>query len=432
MKMFRRRHYYLILIVFLFSNSYAKEQINHEDKSMTVLQQAWNEYYQRIDKMRALTEASAGFQNPANRPKAYHALIEAQAMAYNLAMASRSHPPLIQTRAWYADVFTLGGNSPDFYYGALFLDGSKTYKITGNFGELKLVIAQVFSHLMGHPESKMLSNFEFNDAEIADDGSFEVIASAEKHEGNWIPLDPSSKNNFLFIRRAFEDWNVDLGDLKVTLQGEPSFYDEVDPELQAERIMLAADFMEFLVTQWNIGIYDLYLNVNEGKKNVVKIVPGSTIAQEKMGSPSTSYVWGVYDIKEDEALIIEQDVPEAKYWSYQLFDVWCKPLDFVNHQTDVNMNRAHIDSDGKWRLVISAKDPGVANWLDPAGRLEGTIVGRNYLATQLPEQVEVKLVKASEILDHLPDDTKKVTPEERQKALEYRRQSYLRMHHEIK
>jgi hypothetical protein len=45
--------------------------------------------------------------------------------------------------------------------------------------------------------------------------------------------------------------------------------------------------MEFLITQWNIGIYELYLNVNEGKKNAAKLVPGSTIAQQKMGSPST-------------------------------------------------------------------------------------------------------------------------------------------------
>jgi hypothetical protein len=74
--------------------------------------------------------------------------------------------------------------------------------------------------------------------------------------------------------------------------------------------------MEFLITQWNIGIYELYLNVNEGKKNGVKLAPASTIAQQKMGSPSTSCVWGVYDLREDQALVIEQDVPRARYWSY--------------------------------------------------------------------------------------------------------------------
>jgi len=396
------------------------------------LQSAWNVYHNRIDEMRALVEASPQFQNPANRAKAYHGLIEAQAMAYNLAIASRTQPPLIQTRSWYADVYTLGGNSPDFYYGTVFLDGARSYRISGRFGELKMIIAQVYSHLMGHPESKMLANFEFNSADMKDGETFEVIASANKHDGNWIPLDPASNNNFIFFRRAFEDWHADLGELKVELLDDPHSLNEVNAELQSERILLAADFVKFLVTQWNIGIYELYLKVNGGEKNVLTVVPGSTIAQEKMGSPSTSYAWGVSDLKEDEALIIEQDVPEAQYWSYQLFDVWCKPLDFVNNQTDVNMNRAFIDSDGKLRLVICARDPGVANWLDPVGRLEGTIVGRNYLATRLPSKVDTTLVNASEILAHFPQDTRLIGPEQRRKDLLYRSDSYLKMYNEIK
>jgi len=435
-RLFSRVLLSLVLVSGLLAGHVHSEQTDEQRTIMDkteLLRQAWETYHATSAEMREWTESMPRFQeNPAHRAKAYHSLLEAQAMAYSLAVATRSEHPVIHTRLWFSEFYTLGGTSPDFYYGGLFLDGSKNYKITGHFGDYKLIVAQAFSHLMGHPDIKMLGNFEFDKFELGEDGSFEIIVSAEEHEGNWIPLDPDSRHNFFFIRRAVADWNDELGDMKVTLLSEPSVYDEQDMELQAERILLASHFMRFLVKQWNTGIYDTYLSYNDGKKNSAVVVPGSAIAVSTMGSPSTNYVWGVYDLQEDEALIVELEVPDAKYWGFQLFDVWCKPLDFVNRQTDVNMSRVAVDSDGKYRVVISAEDPGVANWLDPAGRLEGTMVGRNYLSETVPAQPVVKLVKAAEVLKHLPADTKLVTPEQRQEALEYRRTSYLKMFNEIK
>ncbi len=408
-------------------------------ESCQLLSNAWEQYHERCAAMRQRIEASPQFQNPANRAKAYHSLLEAQAMAYSLAIAPRTNPPLLSTRFWYANMYTLGGNSADFYYGTVFLDGSRTYKITGNYGDLKLIVAQGYSQLLGDPASSMLGNFEFNDFALNPDGSFEVIISAEKHDGNWIPLDISSRNNFFFFRRAVADWKDNLGDMQINLvddfarhnQPEEKPYDETDPVLQANRIIQAANLMEYLVTQWNIGIYQLYLKINGGEKNKITLLPGADIAKEFMGSPSTNYLFGIYDIKEDEALIIEMDVPQAGYWSFQLFDVWCKPIDFVNHQSDINMSRAAIDSDGKYRAVISAMDTGAANWLDPDGRLEGTMVGRNYLSTSIPAKPVVTRVKASEVFDHLPADTRKVTAQQRKAALDYRRTAYLKMYKEI-
>lgn len=440
MQIFKRSLLLHVTLVFALlaapAPSYAdqgSDKMKNPETDTKVLRKAWESYHARSEKMRVLIESTPRFKNtPEHRSMAYKSLLEAQAMAYSIAVAPQTEFPVIHSRLWYANFYTLGGTSPDFYYGALFLDGDKTYKITGNFGDYRLIVAQVFSHLMGHPKSTMLGNFEFSDFDIHEDGSFEVIASSKKRGGNWIPLDPESKYNFIFIRRAMSDWYDGRGSMKVTLLDEPERYEEPDDKLQAERILLAADFMEFLVKRWNIGVYDMYLSYTDGQKNTLAMVPGSEISKDVMGSPSTFYFWGVYEIKNDEALIIEMDAPDAGYWSFQLFDVWTKPLDFVNRQTDVNMSRAAIDDDGKLRIVISSNDPGVANWLDTAGRKEGTMVGRNYLANAIPDKApKAKLVKFSEVLDYLPSDTKMVSPEERQKALEYRRKGYLKMYNEI-
>src|SRR4029450_1330655 len=58
------------------------------------LKQAWDEYLATLDQMRVQMEATPRFQNtPEHRAKAYHTLMEMQAMAYNFAVAPRmSHP----------------------------------------------------------------------------------------------------------------------------------------------------------------------------------------------------------------------------------------------------------------------------------------------------------------------------------------------------
>ncbi len=393
------------------------------------LVEAWKKYYLGIDAARQAMEATPRFRdNPDHRAQMYYSLAEAQAMAYNFAIAPKVDQPWFHTHSWFSYFYTLGGTCPDFYYGTLFLDGKRSYRITGRFGDLKLILMQVFSHLLGHPESKMLMNADFSTFKKNADGSFEAIISATRQEGNWIPLDPQSDYNFIFVRRAIADWHGDRGELKISLIDGPIDYDELDQEKMASRLETAAHFLKFLVDKWNIGIYDMYLEKNSGKKNVVVVAPGDSIASDYAGSPTTNYVWGVYEIADDEALIIESDVPEAGYWSMQLFDVFCKPFDFVNRQSDVNMSRAVIDGDGRYRCVIALKDPGVANWLDPSGRKEGTIVGRTYHAKSMLRTPEIKVVKAADLRKHLPADTTYLTPAERQRALAYRRDGYMKLY----
>lgn len=393
------------------------------------LDAAWKHYEQAVADARAALLATPRFRDrPDHRAQAYAALAEAQAMAYNFAVGPRLDAPQVNTHSWFSYFYTLGGTSPDFYYGTLFLDGKRTYKISGRFGDLKLILMQAFSHLMGDPRSKMLTNADFSTFDVEPDGSFAAIASANRHEGNWIPLDPGSDCNFFFIRRAIADWYGDRGRLDVEVLDGPIASSELDEEAMAHRIVLAGDFLRFLIVKWTIGIYDLYLARNGGKKNVLCVAAGESIASDLVGSPSTNYFWGVYEIGADEALIIDCEVPDAGYWALQAFDVWCRPYDFVHRQTDVNMSRAVIDGDGHYRAVVSLADPGVANWLDPAGRREGTITGRNYHSRRMPSAPLTKVVKLAELRQHLPPDTQYVTADQRRQALEYRRRGYATMY----
>jgi hypothetical protein len=101
-------------------------------------------------------------------------------------------------------------------------------------------------------------------------------------------------------------------------------------------------------------------------------------------------------------VLIEWDPPSSAYWSFQLGDVWSRPLDFAHHQTDVNMVRAAIDADGRVRVVIALEDPSVANWLDPCGHTEGTVVVRNCRSVGATLEPSIRRIKVAGITRGTP------------------------------
>src|ERR1700677_4143603 len=70
--------------------------------------------------------------------------------------------------------------------------------------------------------------------------------------------------------------------------------------------------------------------------------------------------------------------------------------------------------------VVSARDPGLPNWLDTSGYPSGAIQGRWFDASSAPTP-EVKRLKLVDVRSALPADTPRVTPAERDAALRERR-----------
>ena len=90
-----------------------------------------------------------------------------------------------------------------------------------------------------------------------------------------------------------------------------------------------------------------------------------------------------YDLAPDEALVIEGDVPDARYWSLQLYGMhFFRGLDLVR-PTSLNHTQATVDPDGRLRVVVAHRDPGLANWLDTTGRPVGLVNYRHFWGSTL-------------------------------------------------
>src|SRR3546814_10882409 len=79
----------------------------------------------------------------------------------------------------------------------------------------------------------------------------------------------------------------------------------------------------------------------------------------------------------NEALIIESKLPaKCGYSSLILTNDIYETTDWYNNLSSLNGSQLHIATDGMLRIVVSAKAPGVPNWLDTAGYLSGAVQGR--------------------------------------------------------
>jgi hypothetical protein len=137
------------------------------------------------------------------------------------------------------------------------------------------------------------------------------------------------------------------------------------------------------------------------------------------------YYEGAYDLADDEVLIVESPVPaKCEYRSLILTNEIYETTDWYNNHSSLNIAQAAPDSDGKLRIVVSHKDPGVKNWLDTAGYPRGVVQGRWTNCDSQPMPV-VKVVKLKALRKALPADVATVTPEQRQEILRERRRALL-------
>ncbi len=248
------------------------------------------------------------------------------------------------------------------------------------------------------------------------------MSSAPK-EG--IPLDEASDLNSVFVRRILGTVTDDPGELRLEPQGDgPAPPPETDADATAERLHRAADLLRAIVRDWTVGLYEMYLKA-AGGKNRFGYITGQEMADRVGGSPSATYGMAAWELDPDEAAIIEWEPPDSAYWSFQLADVWSKSLDFVNHQTDLNMVSAARDADGRIRLTLSATDPGVPNWLDTRGRREGIVLLRNYRTPGDTAAPTFTVVPLSGLGAALPAGTPVVSPQERRATLATRRANHL-------
>lgn len=317
--------------------------------------------------------------------------------------------------------FNQGGPDPDYVYSTTEIDPNGVYRISGTRGTTRFIeITQQSFDMMSPAHMDGSTPFaqtnDLDEVALGEGGSFSVVLSAERpagHDGDWWQLDPRTRR--LLMRKCSCDWNREI-DARVAIERLDDRGTDMSPEDIARRFSDMPAWIEGMIE------FDMNLVRYYREHHGVNTFLRSTKIDSMGGLPKQAYYDGIHEIDDDEALILETPLPEkVRYWQALVGDDRFCTVDWMNRQSSLNDAQAHIDSDGKFRAVISRLDPGVPNWLDKADYPWGIIQMRWNLASEYPDPT-IKKVPLADVRRHLPEDTPVVTPAERQEQLRVRRE----------
>lgn len=383
---------------------------------------AWTDYVESLKPAGDVAAITWFGTEEQNRAEVYRQLVMNLAQGYFwFFQATPEHPDWMP---FENSVFMLQPN-PDSIYHLAPIDGKGVYRVAGNRGENKVMGFAIGNGLLGsrgHSEALAsgrpgLNNYDADGLTLGPDGSFEVIFSEERPdgwEGDWRYLSPHARS--MLIRQFAYDWGVEA---EARFAIERLDVPAIKPRRSAADIDAALDellgdfvarFSTFVAKFQNGSLERMGLN--EMELSGFEDVGNSPEWPQK-------YFRCIYDVHPGEALILETEIPQCKYWNVQLNDSLWNQIEFAYRQSSLNGHQARLDSDGKFRAVIALEDPGVPNWLDTGGFTRGMLVGRWYQAETHPIPT-LRKVPLSEVRSHLPEDTPQVSDEERDKAIRKR------------
>jgi len=376
---------------------------------------AWTEYRETLAQIRAKVLGKPWAADPGTRAQGEHLLLQLEAAAYNMVLAPQPHYPELYVHTVFQPlVYNYSLHAADFLYRKCVLDGRCTYRVWGRRNSSMFVDFQVISVTYGQPDPRTVGNWDLDGFDIADDGTFEISLSAEPKPGNWIQLESATGDqNQMNIREAFDDWHAHGVELHIEWVDGPRDALVINPERLADRLERAARFVRFQAETWSMNLTDDILR--NASRNTIYFDSFAANAGAA-NNPTASYPTAIWDIAEDEALILECDVPRTGFWSVQLGDIWWQTLDYTYHQTSLNGRQATLEEDGRFRAVLAHHDPGVPNWLDTLGHRCGVLIFRFFRSDRAIHPV-ARVVPYGEIDDHLPASTPRVDAAARERAL---------------
>ncbi|MCU1640185.1 MAG: hypothetical protein JWN03_460 [Nocardia sp.] len=309
----------------------------------------------------------------------------------------KSHPYFVTSTGPYTK---MGLDNPDTLYYHATVESDGEYLLTGVRGNTADLSFQV---LKGDYTATDVPNgddaFDDRRLEIAEDGSYQLRFGPPKENPgpNYFVLGEGA--SMLAVREVYSDWaNERKGSIRIervdTIGTAPA---EADVTALRKRYRAAGRMLLTRVNTWFNFPKWFYLNLPVNTLTEPRLTPGGL---------STQYSSvGHYELEDDQALIITVPKSDAPYQGFQLGSRWYISLDYSNHQTSLNHAQAQVDPDGLIRMVVSARNPGVANWIETTGRRLGILQFRwqRVSGPITPEQgPTIELVPFDKVAEQLP------------------------------
>ena len=284
----------------------------------------------------------------------------------------------------------VGGPNPEGEYDLCALTPGRSYRVHGRRETVTYLGFQVMAGT-GLTPRRQAAYVSDTDLGVHTDGTFEfVLAPTDPGTGeHWvqIPDDASA----VVVRQYISDRRTERIATYDITQIEPA-----EPVAALTDEALADQLSAFMWTAFKLmTLHRTVLPELLSEPNKLVTSEAAALGSENT-TPDNLYMLGAFDLEAGQALVLDIDPPDTRYWSITLENVWHECIEPFRTRSSGTQASFAPRPDGTVRVVIAAEDPGVPNWLDTGGRGRGFIVQR-WLDNPDPPDVTVTLTDLAEV-----------------------------------
>lgn len=240
----------------------------------------------------------------------------------------------------------------------------------------------------------------------------------------------------LSVREIFSDWANEYPlDLKIErLDAIGATRAAYTPEGMAAHVRTIGDHVTQQIRFWNRVMavpMEIQTDVNGDGERAMPVngikQPSLPFTAGGVAGAQQLYASGIFDLAEDEALVIRMTSPEEPaYVGFQLNNLWMEGPDQQNAVSSLSGHQNPVASDGSRYYIIAHRDPGVRGWVDTTGIAYGFHSFR-FIFPEIPAEDRMPHASAikvplEELMSHLPDDIERVSPEQRRAEIAVRQE----------
>jgi hypothetical protein len=297
----------------------------------------------------------------------------------------------------------LQGDNPDAIYHYAAVSGDRAYRVTGTIDRQCYTSFTVHGAAAdGGFAGPLLGDVNDRGFDVAEDGTYQLVFSADEEPGNWLRLHPDA---VAIIVRSYYQLPVSAqNDPTVAVHIEIETIDSAEPPVplddatMAARLSRGVEFLRQLTIGQNVpGAASGVPFVSDIPNDVATPFSFRDSGLPVPGAADIFYSMGRWDLAPDEAMVMTGRIPLGPFANVMLWNAHMQTLNYRDRTSSLNAVQLAYEPDGSYRIVICAQDPGVANWLDTDGHRRGSIFWRFLLPATDPLKPECLVVKVTEL-----------------------------------
>jgi hypothetical protein len=350
---------------------------------------AWHAFVESLRAAGDQLAADTSGLDDAERADGFRALLRAVSNQLGRSEVDRDRPELVAFNGWRQKFLM---DNPDFRYWVADIRADRRYRITGNRGDASYV--SITAYATGREGAHATARLDSDSISFDETGGFEIYVGGEAPDaGDWLDLPDGA--SALWVRHFHGNIRTDRQGWCVIEPVEaPPVPPPIDPSRFCGQLRRLASMTSALPQIFAAATAADHQRPNE-LRHWSEMTGGAVFTE-----PDIHYLRGSWQLDPGEALLIEGDLVACRYWNILGYSRYLNSLDHRHRPVSYTGVTADV-TDGRYRFVLAAENPGIAaDWIDTEGRPFGIVVMRFLQPERPPELPVLRRIRLTDLREH--------------------------------